>query len=114
MIWRLSTFRCRNSKERSVDLISREIKYFCVACLDQQFRWMKCIRCKPAMAMMTGMTLFDANYRVDYTSGQTSTTGRKRNMETYLRIDLEETIEYALIRKKIHRGYTLTKWIRAN
>ena len=75
---------------------------------------MKCIRCKPAMAMMTGLTLFDANYRVDYTSGRTSTTGRKRNMETYLRIDLEETIEYASIRKKIHRGYTLTKWIRAN
>ena len=113
-IWRLSTFRCRNSKERSVDLISREIKYFCVACLDQQCRSMKCIRCKPAMAMMTGLTLFDANYRVDYTSGRTSTTGRKRNMETYLRIDLEETMEYASIRKKIHRGYTLTKWIRAN
>ena len=113
-IWRLSTFRCQNSKERSVDLISREIKYFCVACLDQQCRSMKCIRCKPAMAMMTGLTLFDANYRVDYTSGRTSTTGRKRNMETYLRIDLEETIEYASIGKKIHRGYTLTKWIRAN
>ena len=112
-IWRLGTFRCRNSKERFVDLISREIKYFCVACLDQQSRSMKCIRCKPAMAMMTGLTLFDANYRVDYTSGRTSTTGRKRNMETYLRIDLEETIEYASIRKKIHRGYTLTKWIRA-
>ena len=75
---------------------------------------MRCIRCQPAMAMMTGLTLFDANYRVDSTSGRTSTTGRKRNMETYLRIDLEETIEYASIRKKIHRGYTLTKWIRAN
>ena len=61
---------------------------------------MKCIRCKPVMTMMTGLTLFDANYRVDYTSGRTSTTGRKRNMETYLRIDLEETIEYASIRKK--------------
>jgi hypothetical protein len=35
-------------------------------------------------------------------------------METYLRIDLEEIIEYASIRKTIHRGYTLTKWIRAN
>ena len=113
-IWRLSTFRCRNSKERSVDLISREIKYSCVACLDQQCRSIKCIRCKPVMAMMTGLTLFDANCRIDYTSGRTSTTERKRNMETYLRIDLEEIIEYASIRKTIHRGYTLTKWIRAN
>ena len=40
--------------------------------------------------------------------------GRKRSMETYLRIDLVEIIEYASIRKTIHRGYTLTKWIRAN
>ena len=113
-IWRLSTFRCRNSKERSVDLISREIKYFCVACLDQQCRSIKCIRCKPVMAMTTGLTPFDANYQIDYTNGRTSTTGRKRSMETYLRIDLEEIIEYASIRKTIHRGYTLTKWIRAN
>ena len=35
-------------------------------------------------------------------------------METYLRIDLVEIIEYASIPKTIHRGYTLTKWIRAN
>ena len=48
-IWRLSTFLCRNSKERSVELISREIKYFCAACLDQQCRSIKCIRCKPAL-----------------------------------------------------------------
>ena len=109
--WRLSTFRCRNCKERSVDLISREIKYFCVACLDQQCRSIKCIRCKPVMAMMTGLTLFDANYRIGYTNGRTSSTGRKLSMETYLRIDLEEIIKYASIRKTIHRGYTLTKWI---
>ena len=63
---------------------------------------------------MTGLTPFDANCRFDYTSGQTSMTGRKRSMETYLRIDLVEIIEYASIRKTIHRGYTLTKWIRAN
>ena len=75
---------------------------------------MKCIRYKPVMAMMTGLTLFDANCRMDYTSGRTSTTGRKRSMETYLHIDLEEIIEYASIRKTIHRGYTLTKWIQAN
>ena len=42
-IWRLSTFLCRNSNERSVDLISRDIKYFCAACLDQQCRSIKCI-----------------------------------------------------------------------
>ena len=113
-IWRLSTFRCRNSKDRSVDLISRGIKYFCAACLDQQCRSIKCIRCKPVMATMTGFTPFDANCRIDYTSERTSTTGRKRSTETYLRIDLEEIIEYASIRKTIHRGYTLTKWIRAN
>ena len=113
-IWRLSTFRCRNSKERSVELISREIKYFCVACLGQQCRWIKCIRCKQVMAMMTRLTPFDANCRFDYKSGRTSTTGRKRSMETYLRIDLVEIIEYASIRKTIHRGYTLIRWIRAN
>ena len=113
-IWRSSTFRCQNSKERSVDLISREIKYFCAACLDQQCRSIKCIRCKPVMAMMMGWTPFDANCRIDYTSGRTSTTGRKRSMETYLRIDLEEIIEYASIWKTIHRGYILVKRIRAN
>ena len=112
-IWRLSTFRCRNSKERSVELISREIKYFCAACLDQQCRLIKCIRCKPAMTM-TGLTPIIANCRMDYTSGRTSTTGRKRSMETYLRIDLVEIIEYASIPKTIHCGYTLTKWIREN
>ena len=112
-IWRLSTFRCRNSKERSVELISRGIKYFCAACLDLQCRSIKCKRCKPAMTM-TGLTPFDANCRFDYTSGRTSTTGRRRSMETYLRIDLVEIIEYASIRKTIHRGYTLTKRIRAN
>ena len=69
---------------------------------------------KPVMAMMTSLTPFDANCRIDYTNGRTSTTGRKRSMETYLRIDLVAIIEYAWIRKTIHRGYTLTKWIRAN
>ena len=86
----------------------------CAACLDKQCRSISCIRCKPVMAMMTGLTPFDANCRIVYTSGRTSTTGRKRSMETYLRIDLEEIIEYTSIRKTIHRGYTLTKWIRAN
>ena len=112
-IWRLSTFRCRNLKERSVELISRGIKYFCAACLDPQCRSIKCARCKPALTM-TGLTPFDANCRFDYTSGRTSTTGRKRSMETYLRIDLVEIIEYASIRKTIHRGCTLTKWIGVN
>ena len=112
-IWRLSTFRCQNSKERSVKLISRGIKYFCAACLDPQCRSIKCTRCKPAMTM-TGLTLFDANCRFDYASGRGSTTGRRRSMVTYLRIDLVEIIEYASIRKTIQRGYTLTKWTRAN
>ena len=111
-IWRLITFRCRNSKERSVELISREIKYFCAACLDQQCRSIKCKRCKPTMTM-TALTPFDANCRFDYTSGRTSTTGRKRSMETYLRMDPVDIIVYASIQKAIGRGYTLTKWIRA-
>ena len=112
-IWKLSTFHCRNSQERSVKLISRGIKYFCAACLDPQCGSIKCTRCKPVMTM-TGLTLFDANCRFDYTSGWTSTTGRRRSMETYLRIDLVEIIEYASIRKTIHRGCTLTKLTRAN
>ena len=35
-------------------------------------------------------------------------------METYLRIDLVEIMEYASIPKTIHRGYTLAKWTRVN
>ena len=91
-IWRLSTFRCRNSKDRSVELISREIKYFCAAGLHRQCRSIKCIVCKLAMTM-TGLTPLDANCRINYTSGRTSTTGRKRSMETYLRINLVGIIE---------------------
>ena len=89
VIWRLSTFCYRNSKERSVELISGGIKYFCAACLDPQCRSMKCTKCKPAMTM-TGLTPFDANCRFDYTSGRTCTTGRRRSMETYLCIILVE------------------------
>ena len=59
-IWKLGTFRCRNSKEGSVELISRGIKCFCAACLDPRCRSIKCTRCKPVMAM-TGLTPFDAN-----------------------------------------------------
>ena len=112
-IWRLSKFRCRNSKERFVELISLGIKYFCAALLDPQCRSIKCTRCKSVMTM-TGLTPFDANCRFDYTSGRTSTTGRWQSMETYLRIDLVEIIDYASIQKTIHRGCTLTKWTRVN
>ena len=63
---------------------------------------------------MTGLTPFGANCRFDYTSGRTSTTVRRRSMETYLRIDLVEIIEYASIWKTINRGCTLTKWTRVN
>ena len=63
---------------------------------------------------MTGLNPFHANCRFDYTSGRTSTTGRRRSMDTYLRIDLVEIIEYPLIRKTIHRGCTLTKWTPVN
>ena len=58
---------------------------------------------------MSGLNPFDVRGLLEYTNGQTSTTGRKRRPETYLRIDLGETIEYASIRGTIHRAYTLTK-----
>ena len=61
---------------------------------------------------MTGFTPFDASCLFQYTKGRTSTTGRQRSFETYLHIDLVEIIEYASIRKTIHRGCTLTKWTR--
>ena len=63
---------------------------------------------------MTGLTPFDASCLFEYTNGRTSTTGKKRSLETYLRIDLVKIIEYTSIRKTIHRGYTLTKWTRVN
>ena len=111
--WRPNTSRCRNLNGRSVELISRGSKCFCAACLDPQCRSIKCTTCKKAVTMK-GLTPFDASCLFKYTNGQTSTTGRKRSSETYLRIDLGETIEYASIRKTIHRGYTLTKWTRVN
>ena len=106
--WRSSTSRCRNLHGRSIELISPLIRYFCAACLDLQSRSMKGTRCKKAVTM-TGLTLFDATCLFEYTYGQASTIGRKRRPETYLRIDPVETIEYALIWKTIHCGYTLTK-----
>ena len=63
---------------------------------------------------MTGLTPFDVSCLFGYINGQASTIGRKRSSEIYLRIDLGETTEYASIRKTLHRGYTLTKWTRAN
>ena len=63
---------------------------------------------------MTGLTPFDANCLLEYTNGRTSTTGGRRSMETYLRINPVEISEYDLIRKTIHRGCTLTKWTRVN
>ena len=63
---------------------------------------------------VTGLTPFDANGRFDYTSGLTSTTGRRRSMETYLRIDLVDIIEYAWIRETIQPGCTLTKCTLVN
>ena len=63
---------------------------------------------------MTGLTLLVASCLFQYTNGQASWIGRKRSSETYLRIDLGETIQYASIRKTIHRGYTITKSTRVN
>ena len=111
--WRSNTSCYRNSKGRSVELISAVIKCFCAACLNPQCRSIKCTRCKRAVTM-TGLTPVDANFLLEYTKGRTSTTGRKRGLETYLRIDLVEIVKYASIRKTIHRGCTLTKWTRVN
>ena len=62
---------------------------------------------------MKGLTPFNASCLFGYTNGQVYTIGKGQSSETCLRIDLEESIEYASIRKTILRGYTLTKWTRA-
>ena len=110
---RSSTSRCRNLNGRSVELMSPVIKCFCAACPDPQCRSIKRTRWKKAVTM-TGLTLFDGSCLFEYTNGRTSTTGIKQSSETYLRIDLVESIEYASIRKTIHRGYTITKWTQVN
>ena len=85
-----------------------------LCCMPRPACWsIKCTRCKPVMTM-TGLTSFGANCRFHYTSGRAPTSGRRRSMETYLRIDLVEIIEYASIWKTIHRWCTLTKWTRVN
>ena len=88
--------------------MSPVIKCFCFASLDPQCRSIKCTTCKKAVTM-TDLTPFDASCLFEYTNGHPSMTGRKRSLETYLRINLGETIEYASIRKTIHRGYPLTE-----
>ena len=60
------------------------------------------------------LTPFEASCLFGFINGRVSTIGRKRSSETYPRIDQGETTEYAWILKTIHRGYTLTKWTRAN
>ena len=96
-----------------MELISPVIKCFSAACLDPQCRSIKCTRCKQAVTM-TGLIPFDASCLLKYTNGRTSTTGKNRSLETYLRMNLVEIIEYASFRKTIHRGCTLTKRIRVN
>ena len=91
-----------------MELISPVIKCFCAAVLDPQMYKSKESSDDDGLDAVRQSCLFQ------YTNGQSSTTGRKRSSETYLRIDLGETIEYASIRKTIHRGYTLTKWTRVN
>ena len=111
--WRSITSPCHNLNGRSIELISPVIMCFYAACLDPQ-RWsVKCARCKQAVTM-TGLTSVDASCIFQYTNWQMSTTGRKRSSETYLRINLVEIIEYASIRKTIHRGCTLIKWTQVN
>ena len=63
---------------------------------------------------MTDLIQFDASCLFEYTNGQVSTTGNEQSSEICLRIDLEETIEYASTLKTTLRGYILTKWTRAN
>ena len=94
-------------------LISLVIKCFCAACLDPQCRSIKCTICK-IRAKMTDLTQCDASCLFEYTNGQVSTTGNEPSSGNYLRIDLEETIEYASTLKTTLRGYTLIKWTQAN
>ena len=68
------------------------IKFFYAACLYLQCWSIKCTRCKQAVTM-TGLTPFHASCLFEYINWQASTIGRKRSSETYLRIDLGETIE---------------------
>ena len=58
---------------------------------------------------MTGLPPFDVSCLCGYINRRVSTIGREQRSETYLRIDLGETTEYAWILKTIHLGYTLTK-----
>ena len=76
--WKSSTSRCRSSSGKSVDLISRVVKYFCAACLDPQCRSTKCTACK-TRATMLDWTKFDANCLFEYTNGRVSTTGKEPN-----------------------------------
>ena len=61
---------------------------------------------------MTGLTPFDANCRIDYTSGRTSTTGKKRSMKTYLRIDLEDLGGSSCMVKNEEKGRKMTGFQR--
>ena len=63
---------------------------------------------------MTGLIKYDASCLFQYKTGQVSTTGNEQSLEIYLRVQLEQTIEYGLTLKTTLRGYTLTQWTRAN
>ena len=101
--WKSSTSRCRSLSFRSVELLSFLIKCFCAACLDPQCGLVKCTICK-ITATMTDLTQFDASCLFEYTNWQVSTTGNEPSSETDLRMDLEETIEYASTLETTLRG----------
>ena len=111
--WKSSTSRCGSLDGRSVELTSPVIRCLCAACLDPQCRSIKCTTCKTTVTMR-GLTLFDASCLFGYVNEQVSTIERERSSETYLRTDIGETTEHVSILKTILRGYTLTKWTRAN
>ena len=110
----LSTSRCRSLNVRSVELISPVTKYFCAACFDPQCRSTKCTACKARTTMTVDLIKLDANCLLKQTNGRVSTTGNDPSLRSYLHINLEETIEYALTQTKTLHAYNLIRWTRAS
>ena len=111
--WKSSTSRCRSLGGRSVKLTSLVMKCLCAACSNPRCQSIKCTTCKIRVTM-TSLTQFDASCLFENTNGHVFTTRKEQRSENCLRINLEDTMEYASTLKTILRGYTITKWTQAN
>ena len=89
------------------------IKCFCAAWLDPQWRSIKSTICK-MRGTMAHLTRFDESCVFECTNEQVSATRNEPSSANYLRIDLEETNQYASTLKAALRGYTLRNWSQAN